>query len=233
MITRRALTFLGGLVFLAGCADDLAGAHNRGRRPPGDEGPHLAVPFFPDRRDQWGPSALAGVLGFWGRPVTPEELRKEIHFPKQPRSVALDLKYAARARGLEAEMGTGDLRLLKAELDAGRPVIVLLNIGARWAPVRSYQVVTGYNEWLGGVYVHFGPTKDFFISYSRFEKKWQNADRWFLRVSEKKPAAEPEPAPLAAAPPECPPTFIAKRRRPTVKCVQYVPIAPARDSSAR
>lgn len=211
------------LFLLSGCA----GHHRREARPGGDEGPRLTVPFFADRRDQWGPAALAGVLGYWRRPASPADLRREIHFPKQRGSTALDLRNAARARGLTAEMSTGTLDSLKSELDAGRPVIVLVNTGFRLAPVRNFMVVTGYNEWLGGVYAHFGPNKDAFLKYSQFESDWQKGGRWVLLVSEPKAApAEPvrvEPAPAPARTAE-------KRPRPRVECV---PVLPAGDAALR
>lgn len=195
MNPRPVIALLGVLTLLSGCMGD----HKKTARPGGDEGPHLAVPFYADRRDQWGPAALASVLSYWNKPAAPAELRKEVHFPKQPGSLALDLKYAARARGLEAEMYTGgNLRMLKQDLDEGRPVIVLVNIGFGWLPVRSYMVVTGYNEWLRGVYAHFGPNKDFFLSYSQFEEDWKKAGGWFLRVSEKRPQPRTPPEPVAA-----------------------------------
>jgi len=201
----RSLALVSGFAVLAGCAGD----HNKGMRPGGEEGPRLAVPYHSDRRDQWGPASLAGILNFWGHPATAESLRKEIYFPKQPGSVALDLKNAARARGLSAEMSTGTMESLKKELDAGRPVIVLVNTGFKYTPISSYMVVSGYNDWLGGVYAHFGPNKDFFLKYRQFETDWKKAGRWILLVSNiKKPEAKAE-APAAAAPPivviSCPP----------------------------
>jgi len=221
----------GGLFLLSGCAGD----HSRDARPGGDEGPQLIVPFFADRRDQWGPAALAGVLGYWRRPASPSDLRREIHFPKQRGSVALDLRNAARAHGLRAEMSTGTLAGLKTELDAGRPVIVLVNTGFRLVPVRSFMVVTGYNEWLGGVYAHFGPNKDAFLAYSRFEEDWKKAGRWILLMSEALPADKPEIksqtsetapiAPVAAAAP----ARVEKRPRPRAECL---PAPPAADAAA-
>jgi hypothetical protein len=234
----RLTALLCGLALLAGCTSPrLEGDHDRTMRPPGDEGPHLAVPYFPDRRDQWGPASLAGVLSFWGKPTTPDDVRKEVHFPKQPGSVALDLKYAARKRGLEAEMRNGgSLKGLMGELDAGRPMMVLLDIGVRWAPVRAYVTVTGYNTWLHGVYAHWGPKKDFFLSYKQFDGEWKRAGRWFLHVA---PQPEPKPEPVGVTsaeppgPPVCPPPSApGKRRKPTVKCVQYAPIVPVREASA-
>lgn len=186
---------LSALTLLPGCTSRrLEGDHLRTMRPSGDEGPHLAVPYFSDRRDQWGPAGLAGILTFWGRPATPDELRREVRFPKQPGSVQLDLKDAARRRGLHAEMRRGgSLAWLKAQLDAGRPVLVLLDIGARWAPVRSFTVVTGYNSWLHGVYAHWGPKKDLFIAYRRFDEDWERAGRWFLAVGPAEPQGREPP----------------------------------------
>lgn len=205
-----------GLALLAGCAGD----HRKDARPGGKEGPRLVVPFFPDRRDQWGPAALAGVLGYWGRPAEPAALRREIYFPKQRGSVALDLTNAARARGLQAEMSTGSLEVLKRELDAGRPVIVLVNTGYRFLPVRNFMVVTGYNEWLGGVYAHFGPNKDAFLPYSMFEKDWEKAGRWLLLIAEtRSPPIKEEKKSETSAPPR-----IEKRPAPRIeRCLPVVP----------
>jgi len=224
---RHAL--VGGLVFLAGCA----GHHNKGMRAGGEEGPRLAVPFFPDRRDQWGPASLAGILTFWGHPATPEDLRREIHFPKQRGSVALDLKNAARARGLSAEMSTGTLQSLKRELDAGRPVIVLVNIGFRRIPVRSFMVVSGYNDWLGGVYAHFGPNKDFFLKYRQFEKDWKMADNWILLVADKKKPEATAQASETAPPPVVVVSCPTPPARPSKRAAQLRCPAPVADNAGR
>lgn len=225
MNPRQRAGFAGGFfLLLAGCAGD----HNKGMRPSGEEGPRLAVPFHADRRDQWGPASLAGILNFWGHPATAEGLRREIHFPKQRGSVALDLKNAARARGLAAEMSTGTLESLKKELDAGRPVIVLVNTGFKYAPISSFMVVSGYNDWLGGVYAHFGPNKDYFLKYRQFDSDWKKAGRWILLVDKKKPEAKAE----AAAPVEPPIVVIScPPPPPPVRGVKRAPVrCPAPDS---
>lgn len=186
------------LLLLSGCA----APHDTGPRKGGKEGPQLTVPFFADRRDQWGPAALASVLSFWGRPTEPEELRREIHFPKQRGSTALDLRNAAAARGFSAEMSDGSLAMLRQELDAGRPVLVFVNDGVRIWPDEHFMVVTGYNDWLGGVYAHWGPHKYRFLRYKKFDKTWEKTGRWLLVVSAppEKPDAKPDPKPQASAP---------------------------------
>jgi ABC-type bacteriocin/lantibiotic exporter with double-glycine peptidase domain len=186
---------LAALALLAACA----APHDTGPRMAGKEGPQLLVPFYADRRDQWGPAALASVLGFWGKPTEPEELRREIHFPKQRGSTALDLRNAAAKRGLEAEMSGGSLAILRQELDAGRPVLVFVNNGVGIWPDEHFMVVTGYNDWLGGVYAHWGPHPYAFLRYKKFEKTWEKTGRWMLFISQ--PAAKAEVAPAAACVP--------------------------------
>jgi len=185
------------LALLAACA----APHDTGPRKGGKEGPQLLVPFFADRRDQWGPAALSSVLSFWGRPTEPEELRREVHFPKQRGSTGLDLRDAALARGFSADMSDGSLAMLRQELDAGRPVIVFVNDGVRIWPDEHFMVVTGYNDLLGGVYAHWGPHKYRFLRYKKFDKTWAKAGRWMLYVSkpapaEIKPAAACVPLPV-------------------------------------
>src|SRR5207249_559104 len=109
MNARSILAVSSLLVLLDACS----GLRPRAR--PG-EGKHLTVPYVSDRRQQWGPAALADVLSFWGRETELKDLRREVRFTGRPEDVALDLKNAARVRGLEAEMVRGDLTTVKQEL---------------------------------------------------------------------------------------------------------------------
>jgi ABC-type bacteriocin/lantibiotic exporter with double-glycine peptidase domain len=145
----------------------------------------LGVPFFPDKTDQCGPSALASVLAFWGRPADPLELKREIYVPKLGGTLPMDLLIAARSHGLAAEMSSGSLDGLKADLDAGRPVIAFVNLGWRFLPIGHFMVVTGYDEARRGVFAHSGLKKDAFVPYGRFLKQWDKTGRWALVASEK------------------------------------------------
>lgn len=145
----------------------------------------LGVPFYPDKTDQCGPSALASVLAFWGRPAEPRELKREIYVAKLGGSLPMDLLIAARARGLAAEMSSGSLSRLKEDLDAGRPVVAFVNLGWRFLPIGHFMVVTGYDEERRGVYAHSGLKKDAFLSYGKFMKQWDRTGRWALVVAPK------------------------------------------------
>lgn len=143
----------------------------------------LGVPFFPDKTDQCGPSALASVLAFWGKSAEPKDLKKEIYVEKIGGSLPMDLLIAARAHGLAAEMSSGSLDGLKGNLDAGRPVIAFVNIGWRFLPIGHFLVVTGYDEARRGVYAHSGVKKDAFVPYGKFMKQWDRTGRWALVVA--------------------------------------------------
>src|SRR5207247_2100689 len=104
--------------------------------PAGASSPlRLDVPFFPDKTDQCGPATLAGVLSFWGKSINPQQLRQEMYLAKLHGTLPMDLMLTARAHGLKAEMVQGNLEMLRAELEAGRPVLVMLNTGFSMVPV--------------------------------------------------------------------------------------------------
>src|ERR1700709_1563698 len=113
------------IALLAGCASFGAPRVPEGRMV------RLSVPFFPDDTDQCGPSVLASVLEYWGKPAAPSELKKEIYRANLKGSLTVDMLLAPKDRGLAADMGDGGLAEVKTELDAGRPVIAFLNVGFR------------------------------------------------------------------------------------------------------
>lgn len=142
----------------------------------------VEAPFFPDRSNQCGPSALASVLGFWGEKAEPDQLKKEIYLADLKGSLPIDLLLAARAHGMSAQMLEGDLSRLKKELDAGHPLIVFVNQGYRFLPVGHYMVVTGYDDRRRAILAHSGTRKNGLISYKKFSKQWGRTDRWTLLI---------------------------------------------------
>lgn len=149
---------------------------------PSSGGARLEVPFFPDNTDQCGPSSLAGVLGFWGAAVGPERLKAATYTPRLKGSLAIDLLLAARARGMRAEMFEGSLERLKAELNAGRPVIAFINRGFRRYPIGHFLVVTGYDEGRQALLVNSGKKRAALLPYRTFSTDWEKTGRWALVV---------------------------------------------------
>lgn len=172
---------LSAAVFLsAGCGSHRAGSPPA--PPAAGERARLDVPFFSDDTDQCGPSVLASVLGFWGKPAAPAELRKEIYRAGLRGSLTVDMLIAAQDRGLAADIGSGGLAEVKAELDAGRPVIAFLNVGLRSVPIGHYLVITGYDEPRRVIFAHSGKERDRRITYKKFDKAWERTERWTLLI---------------------------------------------------
>lgn len=142
----------------------------------------VAVPFFPDDTDQCGPATLASVLTYWGVPSDLPALKEEMYLPHLRGSLPIHLLLAAQARGLQAEGFSGTLEVLQAELDAGHPIVALLNLGWALFPQGHYVVVTGYDEGRQGVYLHSGVTRDMFVPYAHYLAAWEKTGRWMLRV---------------------------------------------------
>ena len=142
----------------------------------------LHVPFFPDDTDQCGPSALASILGYWGKPAEPAELKKEIYRARLKGALTVDLLLAAESRGLPVEMVNGTLARVKTELDAGRPLIAYVNVGFRFYPIGHYLVLTGYDDERGVLFAHSGLERDRSISYKAFDAQWEKTERWALLI---------------------------------------------------
>jgi hypothetical protein len=140
----------------------------------------VVVPFFPDGTDQCGPATLASVLMYWGIPSEPAVLKAEIYRPQLGGTLPIDFLMAAEARGLQAEVSSGTLERLKAELDAHHPVVALLNLGWVVFPQGHYVVITGYDERQQGVYMHSGLARDLFVPYTQFFSNWGKTGRWML-----------------------------------------------------
>ncbi|MGH7227816.1 MAG: C39 family peptidase [Nitrospiraceae bacterium] len=143
---------------------------------------HLMVPFFPDDTDQCGPATLASLLTYWGVPTTPPALKEEIYLPRLGGTLPIDLLLAAQAHGLRAEFYSGSLDNVRAELEAGHPLVAFLNLGFAVFPQGHYVVITGFDDQRRGLYVHSGLEQDVFLPYERFLRSWEKTGRWTLLI---------------------------------------------------
>lgn len=172
----RTGALLLAVVLFAACAGP------GGSRAPEGRKVLLTVPFFPDGTDQCGPSVLASVLGYWGKPVEPAELKKDLYRAHLKGALTVDMLLAAQERGLAADVGGGGLVEVKSELDAGRPVIAFLNVGFRAYPIGHYMVITGYDDARQIIFAHSGKERDRRIAYKAFDKAWERTERWALLI---------------------------------------------------
>jgi tetratricopeptide (TPR) repeat protein len=139
------------------------------------------VPFFPQEQYQCGPAALAMVLGWSGITVLPDEAAQYVYSPKRRGSLQPALISAARRYGRVAYPVSG-LSELTAELAAGHPVVVLLNLGFFWYSRWHYAVAVGYDAAAGDIILHSGTTEHQRLSFRVFDNLWKRSERWGLLV---------------------------------------------------
>ncbi len=88
-----------------------------------------SVPFYPQQAYQCGPAALAGVLGAAGTTIDPETLASQVYLPGRRGSLQAELVAAARRAGFIPYLTDEQPAALLHELQAGRPVLVMQNLG--------------------------------------------------------------------------------------------------------
>lgn len=164
---------LAALVLSAGCAS-APQTHSAGGAV------RLDVPYFVGDSGQRGASALASVLGFWGKPALPA--------PLLDGAAAGDMTLAAQSRGLRVETLEPELGAALKDLDAGRPVIAFVRRGffsdGRWL------VLTGYDDASRVVLAHTGRGRDARLSFSSFDRAWRRGGRRGLSIRPKTPQEE-------------------------------------------
>lgn len=139
-----------------------------------------AVPFHAQVEYQCGPAALAMLLGASGSNVGPEALVPQVFIPGRRGSLQAELVAAVRRHGRVPIVLRPELQALEAELRAGRPVLVLQNLGLGFWPQWHYAVVIGLDPARDEVLLHSGVTAGLRMKAGRFLRSWALADRWAL-----------------------------------------------------
>lgn len=139
-----------------------------------------ATPFFPQREYQCGPAALATLLAASGAPVEPDELVAEVYLPGRRGSLQDELVAALRRRERIAFRPAADEAALAREIAAGRPALVLLNLGTRSWPVWHYAVAIGYDATRASWLLRSGLTRREAMGARRFAGAWGRGGRWSL-----------------------------------------------------
>lgn len=138
------------------------------------------VPFYPQEAYQCGTASLAGVMSYWDIKSTPEEIAKEIYSESARGTLNVDMIIYPQGKGLIAEQYSGGMDDLKKNIDAGYPLIVLVDYGFWVLQSNHFMVIVGYNE--HGVIVNSGKDKGKFISGKDFIKAWEKTKFWTLKI---------------------------------------------------
>ena len=171
------------ILLMSGCASDTRNMLSDLEKHRGDV-ELIETPFYPQVTDQCGPSALAAILNSSGVAVTPEALKSRIYIPGREGSLQIELLAASRGYGRMPYLIDTNVSALLSEVRAGRPVLVLQNLGSKRRPVWHYAVVVGYLAGEKRFILRSGDQKRHVTDVSRFARTWQRAGYWGVLVLE-------------------------------------------------
>jgi tetratricopeptide (TPR) repeat protein len=149
------------------------------RRLPNDVSTELdETPFFPQERYQCGPAALTTALVSSGADASLDDIVDAVFLPGRKGSLQLELVAAARQYDRLPYVLDGTLAAIKAELEAGRPVLVLQNLGIAAVPRWHYAVVIGIDVEKADVVLRSGTERRRATSIDTFLRTWRRGDYW-------------------------------------------------------
>lgn len=180
-MTRGAPVFAALAVALTGCAAS----------PPLAAGLPAAAPrvielartpFFPQQQYQCGPAALATLLVASGVDTTPDAIAPEVYLPERHGSLSLELVAATRRHGRMPYVLATTADEMVAELAAGRPVLILQNLGVSKIPIWHYAVLVGYDAERNVAVLRSGPEERLEMKWQRFAGAWHRGRRFAMTV---------------------------------------------------
>lgn len=135
------------------------------------------TPFFPQKQFQCGPAALAALLVSSDVATIPDLLSPGLYIPKRHGTLQLELVGSIRRHNRIPYEIRPEIDAITAELQAGRPVLVLQNLGLKILPVHHYAVVIGILS-DGRVILRSGTTERLLMDVEDFLATWQKAGSW-------------------------------------------------------
>ena len=139
-----------------------------------------SIPFYPQTEFQCGPAALAAVLAAAGVQTSPDILSPQIYLPQRQGSLQVELLAAARRAGRIPYVIEDDPQLLIAQIEAGRPVLVLQNLLTRHFPNWHYAVLVGFDPSRNRVTLNSGTRQGVEMKAAKFLRTWDWGGRWAM-----------------------------------------------------
>lgn len=138
------------------------------------------TPFFAQERYQCGPAALATLLRASGANVSLQDMIDKVYLPAQRGSLQTELLAATRTSGRLPYRIDGTLNAIATELQSGRPVLVLQNLGVAAIPRWHYAVVVGIDPLRDEIILRSGTDRRRVTATNLFLRTWRRSDYWAM-----------------------------------------------------
>lgn len=142
------------------------------------------TPFYPQLEHHCGPAALITVLEASGAAPTYDEVAERIYIPELEGSLQVELMAATRSFERIPFRLPGEFTSVLAEVESGRPVLILQNLRVRSLPAWHYAVVVGYDRDRSEILMRSGTERLQATSFKRWMRQWDWASRWAIVVLE-------------------------------------------------
>jgi tetratricopeptide (TPR) repeat protein len=138
------------------------------------------VPFHAQEAHHCGPASLLTVLQASGVPVEYPSIVERVYIPGLEGALAAEMSAAARHFGRLAYPLPPEPDAVLAEVAAGRPVLVLLNLGLPSRPHWHYAVVVGFVPTANRILMRSGADQRLARKAPGWLRQWDWAGRWAL-----------------------------------------------------
>jgi len=172
--TVLVITLLCIATFLSGCSLPRSATTGDGTTV---EIELTTVPFFPQEEYQCGPAALAALLVSSDVVTMPDLLSPALYIPKRKGTLQLEIIASIRSFNRIPYQLQPEVDDIIGELRAGRPVLVLQNLGLNIWPIYHYAVVVGVLR-NGSLILRSGNTERLIMDRDTFLKTWEKAGQW-------------------------------------------------------
>jgi hypothetical protein len=138
----------------------------------------VGTPFYSQQQFQCGPAALMTLLTESGVETTLDAVTAQVYLPTRQGSLQSEILAASRAAERVPYVLAPGLASITGELAAGRPVLVLQNLGVSWEPRWHYAVVVGTDADNQQIILRSGTDARRITRTSVFLRTWRRSDFW-------------------------------------------------------
>jgi len=138
------------------------------------------VPLHPQEENHCGPASLLTVLEASDVATDYDTVVDRVYVPGLQGSLQVEMLAAARQFGRIAYTLPPEPEAVLTELQAGRPVLVLLNLGLPKLPVWHYAVAVGFDPARNRILLHSGSKERTTQRAPAWLRRWDWAGRWAM-----------------------------------------------------